>query len=228
MPIIYRTTPYDNNYLTYLNKLWEDNWIYSGQLWDKLVFRKEEKRIVSKKEITEDDRFQEFYWVYPNKKNRQWAVKEWCKLSEEDKTNAIQIVSIYKKWCEHKYTENGKLVKDKILHPDTYLRNKRWNDEIEIEWKSKSDMIREKETIERRRKEEQEKEKNLEKERQEADEVSLIIRRLKEQWKYATLYAIAEWECNPWAMTALIDMRARMIVLREKSKYTKIVESFYQ
>ncbi len=64
MPIIYRTTPYDDNYLTYLQKLGEDNWIFSGQLWDKLVFRKEEKRLVSKKEIVEDDRFQEFYGVY--------------------------------------------------------------------------------------------------------------------------------------------------------------------
>ena len=64
MPIIYRTTPYDDNYLTYLQKLGEDNWIYCWPLWDKLVFRKEEKRVVSKKEIVEDDRFQEFYWVY--------------------------------------------------------------------------------------------------------------------------------------------------------------------
>lgn len=228
MPIIYRTTPYDDNYLTYLQKLGEDNWIYCWPLWDKLVFRKEEKRVVSKKEIVEDDRFQEFYGVYPNKKNRQWAVKEWCKLSDDDKTQAIQTVSIYKKWCEHKYTENGKLVKDKILHPDTYLRNKRWNDEIEIDGKSKSDILREKETIERRRKEEQEKDKNIQKEREEAEEVTLIIRRLKEYWKYDDLFTIAKWECNPWAMTAMIDMRARMIVLREKSKYTKIVESFYQ
>ena len=64
MPIIYRTTPYDDSYLTYLQKLGEDNWIYCWPLWDKLVFRKEEKRVVSKKEIVEDDRFQEFYWVY--------------------------------------------------------------------------------------------------------------------------------------------------------------------
>ena len=145
MPIIYRTTPYDDNYLTYLNKLWEENWIFSGQIWDKLVFRKEVKKTVTRTTAVEDDRFQEFYWVYPNKKNRQWAVKEWCKLSDEDKTQAIQTAPIYKKWCEHKYTENGKLVKDKILHPDTYLRNKRWNDEIEIDWKSKSDIIKEKE-----------------------------------------------------------------------------------
>lgn len=44
MTIIYRTTPYDDKYLTYLEKLWEDNWIYCWQLGDKLVFRKEEKK----------------------------------------------------------------------------------------------------------------------------------------------------------------------------------------
>ena len=48
--LIYRTTPYDDKYLTYLEKLGEDNWIYCGQLWDKLVFRKEEKKNQEEKE----------------------------------------------------------------------------------------------------------------------------------------------------------------------------------
>ncbi len=224
--ILYRITSFNNSYLT---KMWEDWWILSCIHNDNMYFYKKNERKITKKEyIISTQDFDEFWLSYPNKKNRQWAVKEWCKLSDEDKTQAIQTAPIYKKWCEHKYIENGKLVKDKILHPDTYLRNKRWNDEIEIDGKSKSDILREKETIERRRKEEQEKDKNIQKEREEAEEVTLIIRRLKEYWKYDDLFTIAKWECNPWAMTAMIDMRARMIVLREKSKYTKIVDSFYQ
>ena len=221
--IIYRTTPYDDNYLTYLNKLWEDNWIFSGQLWDKLVFRKEEKRVVSKKEITEDDRFQEFYWVYPNKKNRQWAVKEWCKLSEEEKSQAIQTVSIYKKWCEHKYTENGKLVKDKILHPDTYLRNKRWNDEIEIDWKSKSDIIKEKEMIEKRRKEEQKKEQVDEAQREKADDVTACIKRLQEQWLWIAVLKEAREICPKDALVATISYSARKLVSDNLEHYKSLL-----
>lgn len=221
--LIYRTAPYDDNYLTYLNKLWEDNWIFSGQLWDKLVFRKEDKRIVSKKEIVEDDRFQEFYWVYPNKKNRQWAVKEWYKLSEEDKTQAIQTVSIYKKWCEHKYTENGKLIKDKILHPDTYLRNKRWNDEIEIDWKSKSNIIKEKEMIEKRRKEESYRHIQEEKEREKAEDVTIVISRLKEQGLYWNVLEEARASLPDNSMQYAIDIKARMLVSQKIEHYKNLL-----
>ena len=44
MPIIYRTCPNDSNVLVYLDKLGQDNWIYCGQLNDKLIFRKEVKK----------------------------------------------------------------------------------------------------------------------------------------------------------------------------------------
>ena len=223
MPIIYRTTPYDDNYLTYLNKLWEENWIFSGQIWDKLVFRKEVKKTVTRTTAVEDDRFQEFYWVYPNKKNRQWAVKEWCKLSDEDKTQAIQTAPIYKKWCEHKYTENGKLVKDKILHPDTYLRNKRWNDEIEIDWKSKSDIIKEKEMVERRRKEEQNKHVQEQKEREKAEDVTLVISRLKEQGLYTKVIEEARASLPENSMQYAIDIKARMIVSQNLTKYKNLL-----
>ncbi len=224
MPIIYRTTPYDDNYLTYLNKLWEENWIFSWQLWDKLVFRKEVKKTVTRTTAIEDDRFQEFYWIYPNRKNRQWAVKEWCKLSDEDKTQAIQTVSIYKKWCEHKYTENGKLVKDKILHPDTYLRNKRWNDEIEIDWKSKSDIIKEKEMIEKRRKEESERHLQEEKEREKAEDVTIVITRLKEQGLYAKVLEEARTWLPENSMQYAIDIKARMLVSQKIEHYKALLK----
>ena len=224
MPIIYRTTPYDDNYLTYLNKLWEENWIFSWQLWDKLVFRKEVKKTVTRTTAIEDDRFQEFYWIYPNKKNRQWAVKEWCKLSDEDKTQAIQTVSIYKKWCEHKYTENWKLVKDKILHPDTYLRNKRWNDEIEIDGKSKSDIIKEKEMIEKRRKEESNRHLQEEKEHEKAKDVTIVITRLKEQGLYWKVLEEARASLPENSMQYAVDIKARMLVSQRIEHYKDLLK----
>ena len=51
---IYRTCPNDDKALIYLNKLGEDNWIYCWQLNDKLVFRKEQKRVVAKNAHTQE------------------------------------------------------------------------------------------------------------------------------------------------------------------------------
>lgn len=221
--IEYKTLYYTLENIQFLPILWKDNWQLCSIYEWKMFLSREVKKTVTRTTAIEDDRFQEFYWVYPNKKNRQWAVKEWCKLSDEDKTQAIQTVSIYKKWCEHKYTENGKLVKDKILHPDTYLRNKRWNDEIEIDWKSKSDIIKEKEMIEKRRKEESERHLQEEKEREKAEDVTIVITRLKEQGLYAKVLEEARTWLPENSMQYAIDIKARMLVSQSINYYKNLL-----
>ena len=63
MPIVYRTTPNDDKSLLYIEKLWQDNWIYCWQLGDKLVFRKEEKNY-RKKEIEVLEEWEQALVVY--------------------------------------------------------------------------------------------------------------------------------------------------------------------
>ena len=121
---IYRTTPFDENYLAYMNKLWQDNWIYSWQLGDKLVFRKEEKKSRTQKITTWDD-FQDFYRLYPHKKGKENARVMWSRLTEKERELAHAWLIRYIAYWKQKAIE-----KQFLPHPATWLHQKRWEDDL--------------------------------------------------------------------------------------------------
>ena len=70
--------------------------------------------------------FDHFMRLYHVKANRSVAEIEWKKLSKDDKIDAIQGAQPYCEYCK----EN----EIKMVNPDTYLRNRRWEDEIPEEY----------------------------------------------------------------------------------------------
>ncbi len=79
------------------------------------------------KTLVSDERFDEFWKQYPNKKAKAAAEKRWKKISPDDKTFA----SIMSGLARHKSSrawlkDNGEF----IPHPATWLNERRWEDEI--------------------------------------------------------------------------------------------------
>lgn len=99
-----------------------------------------------------------------------------------------------------------------VPYPSTWLSAKSWNDDIEIEGKSKDDILKEKELLQKRKEQEIERKRGKEKERQEAEEISLIIRRLKEHGKYRELENLARQKAPVDSLQSTIDFIARSIV----------------
>lgn len=212
-----------------LRKLWEEWWILSCISEGKMYFWKEEKRTVAKKETVETPDFQNWYDLYPKHKSRQQALKEWWILKPEEIELAKKLLPLHIQYWKSKYGKAMKKGKEAIKdltyvpYPSTWLSAKWWNDEIEIEGKTKDDMIREKEMIEKRRQEEIERRKEEEKEREEAEEISLIIRRLKEQGKYRELENEARHKAPVWSLQFTIDFIARSLVWNDPKKYRKLL-----
>jgi hypothetical protein len=66
--------------------------------------------------------FDNFWNLYDNKSKKLVSQKLWEKLSKDDKFNAIIFIKRYKSWLRLKGTAQAL--------PDTYLRQKRWLDEL--------------------------------------------------------------------------------------------------
>ena len=194
MPIIYRTTPFDENYLSYMNKLWQDNWIYSGQLGDKLVFRKEEKKSRTQKITTWDD-FHDFYRLYPHKKGKENARVMWSRLTEKERELAHAWLIRYIAYWKQKAIE-----KQFLPHPATWLHQKRWEDDL-------SDNIILTKPVDDIKKQIDE-EKELEKERKWNME-QLV--KLRSEWKYEEAYAKARDSLPEWQRKFEMIVRAKMI-----------------
>ena len=200
--IIYRTTPNDDKAIIYLNKLWQDNWIYCGQLNDKLVFRKEEKKVVTKNKIETWDDFDNFYLLYPRKIAKKQAQKEWIRLNEKEKTLAIDWL---KKW--NTYWKIHKTEKQYISHPSSWLSAQRWNDELDI-------------PIPPEEKYQEELKKDLEEEKKNEQDKLLVnnkILELKNSGEYEriekeAISQLTEVQLNSMFRNRLIDIRVRMII----------------
>lgn len=132
MSIIYRTTPNDDKALIYLEKLWQDNWIYCWPLGDKLVFRKEEKKQVKSRALTTESNKGISYLKAQRQKIDSWEEihypdfiddrKEWTKFinywtqknSEDDKMHAekqktFDIRARWANWDKDKVTKANTL-----------------------------------------------------------------------------------------------------------------------
>lgn len=195
-----------------------------------MYFWKQEDRRKSRQPTIETPDFQNWYDLYPKHKSRQQALKEWWRLKPEEIELAKQFLPLHIQYWKSKYGKAMKKWKEAIKdltyvpYPSTWLSAKWWNDEIEIEGKTKDDMIREKETIEKRRQEEIERRKEEELERQEAEEISLIIRRLKEQGKYRELENEARQKAPVWSLQFTIDFIARSLVWKDPKKYRNLLK----
>jgi hypothetical protein len=71
-------------------------------------------------QVPEDVSFERFYAEYGYKRNRHRAEQLYKKLPEAERVKAIQYIS--------KYLQNLKRDNAAQKYPDTYLRNRNWND----------------------------------------------------------------------------------------------------
>jgi len=83
---------------------------------------KKEKELKLKQE--KEDSFNIFWEIYNKKKNKEKSFQIWCKIDPELYQVIYNHVKIYRK------TKEGK---DFPYHPNNYLKDKHWNDEIETE-----------------------------------------------------------------------------------------------
>ena len=73
-----------------------------------------------------DITFDEFYKLYPRKVGRFVAKKSFTKLNKKDKQLAYDgLVKYIRFW------EGGKVEKQFIPHPSTFINQRRWEDELE-------------------------------------------------------------------------------------------------
>ena len=75
------------------------------------------------KEVT----FEQFYNAYPRKVGRYTAEKSFKRLSSKEREEAYSGLKTYLKYWKASETE-----KQFIMHPSTFINQKRWEDEIEI------------------------------------------------------------------------------------------------
>ena len=203
--LIYRTTPYDDKYLTYLEKLWQDNWIYCWQLGDKLVFRKEEKKARESKSLNLSG-FDEFYAKYPRHVSRWNAEKAWNKLSENQRILALEWIKKYIIYWKKKKTE-----KEFIPHPATWLdiNDQRWNDDLsEV---PETAIIQ----TNARAKEEDEEEKKNQEEKEALDKKIAYYQKDPVKWKQIeqqALRELSESQRQSTMVDTLKKIRVRMII----------------
>jgi len=91
---------------------------------------KEVKELEEAKELTEYIAFEDFWFLYPNKKGKAQAEKIWKKLKVTDELYQ-QIVN----HCTSAYKQTEQKF---IPHGSTYLNNRRWEDELPDEQKIES------------------------------------------------------------------------------------------
>ncbi len=205
MTIIYRTTPYDDKYLTYLEKLGQDNWIYCWQLGDKLVFRKEEKKKRESKEL-DLTWFENWYRIYPRKCSRWNAEKAWNKLSENQRILALEWIKKYIIYWKKKKTE-----KEFIPHPATWLdiKDQRWNDDLsEV---PETAIIQ----TNARAKEEDEEEKKNQEEKEALDKKIAYYQKDPVKWKeieQQALRELSESQRQSTMVEVLQKIKIRMII----------------
>lgn len=194
---IYRTCPYDNNYLTYLNKLWEDNWIYCWPLWDKLVFRKEVKERKART-VLADDTFEWFWKLYPNKKAKKDALIMWNRLESKEKTMAVDWLQKYLIYWKKKAIE-----KQFLPHPATWINGRRWEDNLS------DDVAIQKTNVQEQISKEIQEEERLEKVRK---FMNWKLQELKDKWLWDEWYNQAKSELPEWQQQyeALIIARIKM------------------
>lgn len=66
--------------------------------------------------------FDDFWQKYNYKKDKQNAIKEWNKLSSEDRRSAMDGIRKYKS-CNGGYSQPA------MVYPERYLKYRRWEDE---------------------------------------------------------------------------------------------------
>lgn len=92
-----------------------------------LTTTKELKNVKNDKKID----FEDFYSLYPIKKSKAQALRNWNRLSETIKSKCIDVVNSkeFKDWVEK---QDIKYIK----HPSTWLSQGCWEDELDIKAKS--------------------------------------------------------------------------------------------
>lgn len=225
--ILYRIISSQDSALRQLGEEW---WILSCISEWKMYFWKEEKKSPNRKELIETPEFNQFYLLYPKKKAPKEALKAWSRLTKEEQYKCLEVLPFHILYWKFKYwkeLKKGKeVIKDDtyIPYPASWLNGGEYKNEwLEVDGKSFDDLRKQKELLEKRRLEELEKEKLLEEERKESEETTLIIRRLKECWKYSILLAEATKLCPSNAMQAMIDIRARWLVTADQKYWKSLI-----
>ena len=221
--IEYRITSYNTDYL---RELWKDNWILSTIHDNKMFFYREIKVCrKSRQPTTETLEFVQFYTLYPKKKAPQSALKAWHNLSKTDQDKVLEVLPYHISYWKFKYWKTMVKWKEKIKddtfipYPASWLNSGAYKDEwLEVDGKSFDDLRQEKATLEKRHKEEEEREKKVKEERELADDVTLTITRLKEQWFWTWILDELRKQ-NPSDMPYTIDIKARWLVSKDLNHF---------
>jgi len=98
---------------------------------EKSVNDPEPKRKKINKEYIYTESFVRFWVIYPRRVNKNTAFESWKALNPNDTLvkTIINAVKLQLKYDMFNLSEN----KSHCIHPSTWLNNKRWEDEIEIE-----------------------------------------------------------------------------------------------
>ena len=91
--------------------------------------REEKKREEKKREEEIIGRFSRFWYVYPNKVKKSVAEKSWVKLAPDDALTD-RIVADVERRVKTEWIGEGKKY---VPHPTTYLNQRRWEDETEVD-----------------------------------------------------------------------------------------------
>lgn len=76
--------------------------------------------------------FEQFWKQYPRKVAKRLAEKSWLKLTDVERSNALDALPNHLKFWKVKETDS-----EFIPHASTWLNQGRWDDELEIEVKEK-------------------------------------------------------------------------------------------
>ena len=198
-----------------------DWWIYSycptlEEKWFMLFYRPVTpiKWTRLKKIDTESEEFIKFYKIYPNKKARVNACRSWNNLAKIEQEDAMTMIPLHAG-----YWKQNKTAMNLIPHPATWINAKRWKDDLGEKVKPIDVLKKEekdREVLQAKAKIEQE---QSDKDREEANQVSLIKADLevhsKERYQAIVDEAIAMIPEDQRAVVwykAILDQRIRGII----------------
>jgi len=197
-----KITAYDTKIIP---AMYQDWWIMITIHDDKIFWHKDIKQ---KKESRELDLtwFELWYKLYPRKVSRWNAEKAWNKLSENQRTLAVEWLKKYIIYWKRKKTE-----KEFIPHPATWLdiNDQRWNDDLsEV---PETAIIQ---TNDKAREEDNEERKNRE-EKEALDKKIEQYKRNPEKWKQINEQALSELSESQKQSTikdVLVSIKIRMLI----------------
>ena len=114
------------NYDTYQESSTEKTLKKESLNTEKALIKHTNNNVKNNKELTKDinvcDLFEDWWKMYDRKVHKKASKYQWGKLTEDEKKIVLQHTKIFTEFTEHRFRP----------HPHRYLRDKRFNDEIQL------------------------------------------------------------------------------------------------